>query len=351
MAFPVDINNQFPRIADRAIIEGMQLDGSSFKYPGTYVFDGTKTPETDGGVPSATFGGFGVELTKIIYISTFEAWCSSDTYLKIIAGTVGNGGVNCVVGKNGFRQKFNNLAMRGNSISVIGQGLVQSTAPAGNKIVATASFRGYNLSADTNWGAKDSILILGDSNSVGGSAGSSTTLDDMWQFRVRKWYRQNGNDIRLIDKSVAGQGSVNFETYRLNGQLGLFKAPKLVIYSLGTNDANASTFQANLTNFLNWSQVEWPNVKIIVVGPVPKQGQEATMQQIRTSGQSAVTSINQPNIIFINGGASFDVNDNTMYSTSEANGAHVHLGALGQRTFGDYIINQIQTSHPSFATL
>lgn len=359
--FPVTDQNTdfFKRIYE----EGFQLDGTFFKYPTNYLFNGLQNPEVDG-------GNVGTDASNIVLASqnvanlvgkmhvlfNINLWASKDVYVHFNTGMV-NGGFRSVVGRTGYNDEKLRLVYPNDNIGATLRGCPDLLPAApNNKVVVVGSWECIKISLDTNYNAKKSILILGDSNTEGSFYTLPATKEDLWHWKLRNQFLLWGNDVRLIDKSWAGKSSVTFESYRINGKLDLSTPPDLVLYDLGTNDfASVSNYQSNLSKFLTWAKGNtinkgvWPNTKIIVTGPIPKRTQETEMDAIRLAGQTVVNSFNNVNIVFINLKDSFDINNDIYYSSpGSPNNDGTHLSPTGQTAKANYIISQINNNYPSF---
>lgn len=373
--FPIE--NRKDNISDirRMYLEGRQYNGVGRTLPSAYPFNGIATPETDGANLNAVtptspqpLPGFVPTITKCIAIQDYTAECSSDIYLQKIFGGADSGFRGVVGPNNPLHIQGPIFVKPGKIISGNILGLTKPTTPIGNRVLFTESMRAFTMSADLNWSANKSILLLGDSNFEGSamgltrvSDGAQTTRFDVVTWLLRNWYRVNGNDVRLIDFSVAGWASPEFENLRLNGDLEMPEQPSLIIYAVGTNDRYANIHLSNLTKFLTWAQSQYPSSKILVLGPIPKQGSttidgvitnnEALLNTIRTNSENLVNQINKPDqIAFINCGLAWDVNDNSKYSNFDgtADGSHIHPNSTGMIDWFNFIINEISNVHTDF---
>lgn len=370
MAFPV--KETTVGLNERIVMEGMAIDGLFASNPSSYAFDGVVTPEANGVAQPALLNGTSVQLgiTRCGLAQSIDFWASADTYASFTYG-IANGGTKRVVGTGGLRIQPNALCFPKDFIGVNATGLVRPTSPAGNKILATSSVAAVKFAADLAFGAARRILFVGDSNTEAGAMSttiltstSTISKEDVYSWQLRKWYNSNGNDVRIIDKSIGGKSSIDYDAYRRNGRLELPEAPDLCIYNLGTNDYDQTKFYNNCLAFHQDRMAKWPNCKFIILGPIPKQGtvvdpggefngqpSEVQVGAMRTKGQLVVTNIASSRLIFVNGGLAFSVADNTQYSNTETDGNHVHMGVTGQLSLSTYIINDITTNHASFIKL
>lgn len=348
---------------ERIISEGMPIQSVVNTFPSSYVFNGTMKPDSNGIAVDATCFFFSVRapLANTIYIKSAEGWVSAPALVTITKGSQTS---RIQVGTSGWSRNYSNVWIGPKEqFNASVSGLIQSTGKTGNKIVGFGSADVYALAADQNRTAKKAIYILGDSNTqatailAGGTtaiASSTLTCEDIWDYKVKAWYVSRGFDVRIIDKSIASLGSVQYETYRQQGRLDLREAPYLIIYDHGTNDGNAATLASNVTTFCKWARAKWPanpatgypGVKIEVNGQIPMQASAAEAQAAlnRTAVQAAVTALNDPYVIYVNCGLAFSGSDQTQYSGTETAGLGIHMSATGQTSKANYIISQLNTN-------
>ena len=356
-------------LEERILSEGMPIQNVYNVFPSGYAFNGTVKPDSNGIVIDATAFFFSARaaIANTLYIKSADGWTSSPVLATIIKGSQT---MKVQVGPTGWSKNFSNTWVGPKEIfSGVVNGLIAPTGKAGNKIIGFGSADIYSLAADQNRDANKTIYILGDSNSQGSAilaggtntiAASSLTYLDLWQYKVRDWYKSRGYNVRIIDKSIASLGSVQYETYRQQGRLDLRAPPDLIIYDHGTNDGNATTLAANVTTFCRWARAKWPanpvtgypGVKIEVNGQIPMQASASETQAAlnRTAVQAAVATLADPYVIYVNCGLAFTATDNTQYSGTEGANINIHMSPVGQTSKANYIISQLN-ANPLFKTL
>lgn len=366
-------NGGIPDGWNRYFTEGRQYASGFRVLPSAYAFDGTVTPEANGASPGAPgspqpISGFVPTITKMFVLDDFTAQSSADVNAEITFGPT-QGGFKGIIGPTQpLNLKGPYFVKPGRSIVGNLLGLVRPTSPTGNKILFTESFRGHILSADMNYGAKFPIMIFGDSNCEGSAMGSTRVSDgapatryDVMTWLMRAWYRNNGQDVRLIDYSTAGWATTDFETLRINGDLEVNAKPALGLYALGTNDVDTAVFKNNVTKFINWYTSTYPGSKLVILGPIPKQGSsikygvtwnnETFLTILRNAAQRIVNQFNKPlQVAYINNGDAFSVNDNTQYSSSDTttDGNHIHINTTGHLSWWNDVLSGLNSLDATF---
>ncbi|MGY4385631.1 hypothetical protein ACVWYN_002677 [Pedobacter sp. UYP24] len=376
--FSINVKKQktYVDLVTRLTMEGMQLDGynvsnpaqyDASNNPGGYKYNGIQTPETDGFtvIAPTTFDtvlSYKPIPTRIGLVTEIHAWSSGASRFRLSSP----GLMESILPANYlFHSRPATIIRRGDTFYIGLRGLITTNT----KRLTNIAVQLIRASCDMNYSAENSMYLIADSLMEGRYAtipdidAATYTASDIYTFMMRNWYNANGNDCRIIDKSIGGKSSIDYENYRQQGRLDLIDPPSIIFYALGTNDTNAATYKSNVKIFLKWALTKWPNAKIVVLGPLPAQGNfsgggtmETFLNSIRTNGAAAVSEINtelatSSRCIFINLGLAFSVADNAQYSTTEADGSHVHIGLVGNISTFNYIKTQINTFYPSFATL
>lgn len=329
------------------LLNGTSLLSNSF--PSSYVFDGSKVPETDGQVINSTNSTFFSQnnpITKISLIRKITAWVSAPVKTNFRVGSIG--WEYFISPDNTFQKYVNIWTFPKQSFEFKVLGLIKSVKDSGgtitNKIVGFGSGDALRFSADVNYSADKTILLVGDSNfeasAISTNINGDTSLDATAcvNWKTRKLYTDAGYNVRLIDKSISGRDSVFFNTLLTQNRLLNIKQPDLIIYNLGTNDGNATAAANNLTYFLNQITRIWPKAKIIVEAPIKAQdsAKEALIQSMRVNYQTIVSSLNNPYVRFIDASLIPDGANYAKYSGTESNGSGIHYGVSGHQAWADY---------------
>lgn len=365
-------------LAERAEWEGLGFFNNAATLPSNYSLNtgatDANTPAVNGILPSTSnYSNFFIaNLSKNIYVLSASASCSSNQVVNIGLGSkiysreVGPSAPLDITFNSTIRPKENYIFSPQGSITP-----TYSGTAVNNRFVCRSSVIAYHMSADVDYDAPFSMYVLDDSNGEGTailnptSAIVSSTLssENLSSWKIRNWYRANGSRTRIIEKSLAGSGSVAFESRRLKGELRLLEPPTIVFYRFATNDSDATILGTNITNFITWALAEWPadpktkypGVRIVIVGQRPRQGDQTQPNANRAAAAAAVANFsNNPYVRYVNAGISFDVNDVTQFSGTEANGSMVHLSVIGQTSDANNITSQLvagdATSSVKFAT-
>lgn len=347
--FPVEVTNlnQLDYF-NLAVQEGVELEGIRWKYPGPFVF-GTNTIDANGGSPgseaaSVGVGGYGVPLSKSWYINNINMYVSHDVYMQILVGYL-NVGARSVVAKGSYNHAIKRVSFSTDGLSVSLQGAVDPTV---TRVVTTGQVDGWAFSSDTNYNAKLKALFIGDSNTEGGSVQNATSKNDLYSQKFINWLNDEGVSIRRVDKSIGGKSSIDYNDFLRDGKLDVDN-PSLIIYNLGTNDFNGAAtdvqkrdgYLANLANIIQWKKRFYPNTILVVCAPfVASSGstREVWLNTfLRPAIQSAITTENNPNILFcnfanvLNAPYNFVNNTDTFFSTndSSSSGQRLHHNAAG----------------------
>lgn len=350
--FPVDLSTgSITNMKDRIFREGIDTERFVW-YPSTYNFDGTMTPAINGATPgsSGTFSGSvagsGVAILtgtvgkgQIGWLSGFHLWCSSPVFFRMDFGLT-KCGFQGPVGPTGLGQPVDKMLFPRDSLFTQLQGAVDNSSS--NKVVATATQFLYLASADMDYDAPYIMEVLGDSNTVGPFAGEASQL---WHWIVRKWYRDRGVRIRIVERAYGGKSTVHFEEYRGSRKLVNPYTANIVFYALGTNDQSTSStiLKDNLRKMINTKLEENPKCRFVIMGPMPKRGQETEMNAVRTAYSQVAAEYATANnhfVKFINCGGLFDPAPNTYYELPANDGTH--FNAAGHALWGNAIIAGLQ---------
>jgi lysophospholipase L1-like esterase len=364
-------------LKDRSLIEGRALDGTFGITPTSYSFDGGVTPEANGVVAAGNaIFGHQVLLTRVAIALRIDLWASADVYGVVTCGK-NNAGIRRVFGPAGltltdlngpvFPKEYISAGLVGTLGNATPQALVRPTTPAGNKILLTGSYQAWYISADLEFNRSQSIYFLGDSNTEASAIAanllapaSTISRNDVYSWKLKNFLNSIGNDVRIIDKSISGKSTKDFESYRIAGQLDLLTPPELVFYVLGTNDTDPAAYEANLMAYLSEYHQKWTDTKFLILGPAPLQGvyaagsgpisgtsKELMMAQIRTKGETVVNTFNSPRVKYLNLGEAWAIGENQYYSGTEAAGSGVHWGVTGHDKIFTFLRDKLNT--PAFA--
>jgi len=349
MGFPVDAELKYVTL-ERALMEGMPTLGIRWLYPSNYVFDGTKVPNVDGGNPGTSsvpiaIGGYAVPLANAWYFQKLECYISDACHVNMQLG-IANSNYQGVLDKGQHRFFYNTLMYSQEGVSLSVRGL--PTAIGGNgKILWQGQVQALAISSDLNFSAKNTMMIIGDSNHQGTNVNGATSRDHLFTHIFKNHLNTLGADIRIIEKSIAGKSSSDFLTYKNAGKLDLNKEPSLILYGVGANDTDSTTYSDNLNDFIAYKNRMYPNSYLLVLGPVlhsTGSAKETICASIRTAAASIVSSASNPKIKYINMGAvpGFSANTDTNFTTDDGttNTTRVHHNKAGHALDGAYLIAQ-----------
>lgn len=272
--FPTQVvNYKYPiSIVERASMEGMLLlNGTTphtVTFPTNYAFNGSMTAAANGEVIPASgsivFSRLN-PITKITVIKNINIFTSAATRISVNNLFVRNNTKYYHAdGSNSLNITDPFFIYPKESCTIKIDGLETST-PADGKIYGYGSVESYRISADTNYSAQHTIMLIGDSNMEGSSVtvgvpGTGVTAENIWTWILRKWYIDKGNDVRLLDCSVSGQTTAFFDELRQSGRIQTIEDPSVIVYNLGTNDGSASTAATNLDNYIKWALSKYRNL-------------------------------------------------------------------------------------------
>ncbi len=194
------------------------------------------------------------------------------------------------------------------------------------------TYVGKMIYDDLNFDADKIILFIGDS--VFNGTGRTSKLT-MYDWKIRQFYNDAGQNVRGIMKAISGSTSSTWETQR---QYAMdFQKVDLIVYELMINDAvqaiAPSVYQANLQAMIAYKQARYPNAKMIVIGCHPLQNStyEAAAAVLRPIAASVVAAVADPKVLFCNAGllgVPFQT-VNANYAASDGAGSGIHPSDTG----------------------
>jgi lysophospholipase L1-like esterase len=321
-------------------MEGIELEGIRGFYPSTYNFNGSSTFAANGasqGTQSSTItaNGYGAQAAKAWWINNIHIYLSHDTYIQFLAGTA-NSFLRQPISAGTHDIQINKVIFPVDGISTSLWGPVEGA----NNILFTWQVDAYAFSADMNYGAKDSILVIGDSNTEGGSvAVSGVYPEDLWHHKLKNWLLDRGESVRLIDKSIGGKSSTSYYNYMKQGKLYLPEAPKYCIINLGTNDGgDGATYKTNIRAIVTFLLRHYPDIKIVLTTPFPASSgsaSETNSALIRTAAAELYASdySTNRNIFLHNFASALPITNNDTYfytGDGTTSGNRIHLNKAGQ---------------------
>lgn len=192
--------------------------------------------------------------------------------------------------------------------------------------------QGWSLTDDMDYAAPKTMLWIGDSITAGGTG--PTIKTNQFDWRVRKYYRDKGIRVRMVNMSLSGQTSIVQESRRAQGAFDGIPAD-LICYSMGPNDAAqgvaASTYRANVDAAIAWKKVMHPAARMVVFGPTPNENNttEAAQVTLRAEAAAAVTAAADSKVKFCDLGSAFNRTTASNYASSDAAGSRVHPSDAG----------------------
>lgn len=207
---------------------------------------------------------------------------------------------------------------------------VLDATPTGAYVIGSAA--GYAIYDDFNTKADKVMLVIADSilNGTAGITGKPKSME----WLTRGYFRDQGANLRVINKSVSGSTTSDHERFRAHG---LYDFPQVdyLHYQLGTNDAgagaSAATVQANVAAMIAHKQKLYPDATMIVWGPTPRENTttETTLISLRTGMQAAVTAAADPKVKYASLAAAFDRTLSSNYASSDTAGDRIHPNDAG----------------------
>ena len=255
----------------------------------------------------------------------------------VLRGTFFAGGPACVVPvRQFFRPSRTDKSGLVLSVRNVSPALGSNTTVTG---VVTGI--GAELTDDPNFGASKTLAVFGDSLNYGKGYGPTLT-QDMYAFKIRDYYKSQGNNMRIVSFSQPGRTSSMFEQRdRGAGKLD-FLQPSVGVYALGTNDAILAaggfdtTWASNFQTFWNWWSGRYPNVPLLVITPGPLQltADFNNATTLRTAMAAKVAAIGSNLCKLIDISAAFTRTDTSYYRSSD----NVHWNTLGHAAVYSSII-------------
>lgn len=176
-------------------------------------------------------------------------------------------------------------------------------------------------------------IFIGDSITKASTGISS--IKDSWTWQTRNYLRKNNERVSTKVFGHSGTNSLYHVNLQRIGKYDYSNLDKIFIL-LGTNDAaqsvSSATFITQMSELINYFKDTMPNTKIYVLGATPTDNNtwDGFLSQYRTALDTLVnTTINDPNVFYINLGDSFDRTILANYASSDSVGLKIHLSATG----------------------
>lgn len=210
-----------------------------------------------------------------------------------------------------------------------GEGLffvLRSAIPSGagtNTFEFRAGVTAYSITNDLAFEAPKTMLVIGDSisNTTGPSNGK-----EFWHARVSLNLKSNRNHYRRIVKGDGGWRTSHALDYLQRGGFDIAD-PELIMIMLGTNESILADYQANIAEIVSYLRQMFPDAKICLVGPPPRQDsvELTVLVPLRAWTQTYVDGSGDANLHFTSLGNSFDRTVDSNYVASDgAGGTRVH---------------------------
>jgi lysophospholipase L1-like esterase len=200
-------------------------------------------------------------------------------------------------------------------------------------VSGTFMFTGELIPRDYDQLAPLKTLFIGDS--ITKAQTGITNIRESWVWQTRNRLRSNGERTNIQVNGHSGSNSLYHLNLQRDGFYDFSNLDKVFIL-LGTNDAaqsvSSATFISQMTEFIDYFKDTMPNTKIYVLGATPTDNNtwDGFLSQYRTALDTLVnTTINDPNVFYINLGDSFDRTVLANYATSDSVGSKIHLSATG----------------------
>jgi len=163
----------------------------------------------------------------------------------------------------------------------------------------TACIQGRIVSADFMREEADRVVLeIGDSI---GSGSGITATEQNYNYKLRDSLEAaTGRTWRVIRKSMGTMTAVQMETFRLGGKLDVIQ-PDVIVYNMGMNDPNPTTYTTAANNTIAWLRKKYPSAYFIVCGPTRRtDAQETNLVTIRANAAAAVTAANNSKMVYVN---------------------------------------------------
>lgn len=183
---------------------------------------------------------------------------------------------------------------------------------------------------DLNFSAAHNVVVIGDSISRGTAGVTAKTKS--WEWITREWFHDQGQDVRVINRSQSGTDSTFVERWRTQGVYEFDRPPSLIVYAVGANDAaNAvplATYSANLAAFIEWRRRRYPDTKLLILGSSPMENNTAETAAVamRSAAEAQAAAAG---VFFCSLGAAFDRTVAANYATSDTAGQRIHPSDAG----------------------
>lgn len=214
------------------------------------------------------------------------------------------------------------------------------------------SFDGYSLTNDTDFDAKDSILVIGDSIS-GITSEEGALQSGLWPFIIKDRFNKVGKDVRLINIAQGGTNTNQWDWWiRGHGRIDGIKA-KLLFINLGMNDA-ASTYgltsetgytKTGIKNIVERYLLNNPDGKVVVnsITATDKTPNVTNLSAYRSELEAAVNEMKALNlpVYFADTSTAYSASTGVAFvSTEQAAGARLHPNTtVGQPAMAEIIWN------------
>lgn len=203
--------------------------------------------------------------------------------------------------------------------------------PESNSLAGSLALTGYKITDDLNFSASKVVLAIGDSllNGTG-----PTKTANSWVVKLLAKMKEQA-DVRLINMSVSGSGTANWEEMIDGGRLDAVQQADVILYAVSVNDAGAGTtaaaYRARLEKLLAWKNKKFPNALMIIYGTTPLENStsHSNAETLRAEAADFVSDTNSPRLKYCNLGAAFTRTDSTKYIVSDSPGNRVHPNDSG----------------------
>ena len=230
----------------------------------------------------------------------------------------------------------------GESISFVLQTAVaQAASSSAPDFTIRAGFHGSRLTNDFAFESPKVMLCIGDSitNTTGPTFGS-----EFYHAVFQRYLWSQGKQYRRILK---GDGGWKTSHALISLKRNLLDVPQAdaILFMLGTNETALSDFQANFPSFLSYKKDRYPDAKMVVIGPPPRQDaiETSVLVPLRSYAQAAVSA--ESNVLYVSFAAAFSAIGDTNYITNDgtASGGRVHPNALGHAGMAAVLRDQAAT--------
>jgi lysophospholipase L1-like esterase len=200
-------------------------------------------------------------------------------------------------------------------------------------------FDGYDITNDFNYSAEKTMLVIGDSiGGVTSDLGSimvnkqpDNSYIGLWPFIIRNQFKEQGEDIRLVNIAQGGTTSNQWDWWIKQGRIDNIKSEILFI-NLGMNDAAddsaLATIRQNLKNICARFFLINPNSSIVINNITQSNGLNATRaNNYRAEIRAAVTdeAANGKKVYLADTDDAYSLTNNTPFvATEQLSGVWIH---------------------------